>query len=232
VIPLGTANDFARSLELPLDPRLAAEAIVGNHTRVVGLGEANGHLFLNAVGIGLGAELTKAMDEESKARLGVTAYLKSFAEVYRDFVLAAVISVDGERHATRYMQITIANGIHYGGGMTISREARLDDGKLQVLCLFPQKLLSLLSKGFSLRRGPIQDQEREGMKMYSAKEVRVNTRKPTEVTADGELITTTPLTCRAIPDALTVYVEQAESERNHRETASLAAMAEALGAVR
>lgn len=207
VIPLGTANDFARSLDLPDDPVQAAEVVCANQTRTVGVGKANGKPFLNAVGIGLGPELNKAMDSESKKRLGVLAYLRSFAEVFqRRSRHGAVISLDGRRKKTRYMQITIANGVHYGGGMTIAQEARLDDGQLKVLCLYPQTLWRLLGKAVALRRGPGEDeQEPDGMKLYAARKVEVFTRKPSDVTADGELITSTPLTCEAIPNALEVY---------------------------
>lgn len=209
VIPLGTANDFARSLELPDDPVQAAEVICGKHTRRIGVGEANGTPFLNAVGIGLGPELSKTLDSERKQRLGVLAYLTSFIEVFRrKSRKGAVIALDGTRRKTRYMQITIANGVHYGGGMTVSQQARLDDGELKVLCLYPQTLWKLLAKAVTLRHGPAADRnETPGMKLYSARKVEVYTRPSVDVTADGELITQTPVTCVAVPDALEVYVQ-------------------------
>ena len=211
VIPLGTANDFVRSLDLPEDPVEAAELIRHGYTQRVDAGKANDRPFLNAVGIGLGAELNSALDSETKQRLGVFAYLRSFAEVlHRRSRKGAIISLDGQRKKTRFLQITIANGVHYGGGMTIARQARLDDGELKVLCLYPQTVWKLLGHAVTLRRGPEPGRkESYGIKLYSAQEVKVFTRESHDVTADGELITQTPLTCESMPLALEVYVQPA-----------------------
>jgi YegS/Rv2252/BmrU family lipid kinase len=209
VIPLGTANDFARSLALPDDPVEAAEVIRGDCTRTVDIGTANGEPFLNAVGIGLGPELSKTLDRETKRKLGVLAYLRGLLEVVnRPSRQGAVIWLDRRRRKTRYMQITIANGVHYGGGMTIAQRARLDDGELKVLCLYPQTFWRLLGKAVALRRGPALGEQADGMKLYAARRVRVLTRHPADVTADGELVTRTPLACESVPQALRVYVDR------------------------
>lgn len=212
VIPLGTANDFVRSLNLPEDPVEAAELISRGHTQSVDVGKANGKPFLNAVGIGLGPELNNALDSETKQRLGVLAYLRGFVEVFhRRSRKGAILSLDGRRRKTRYLQITIANGVHYGGGMTIARQARLDDGELKVLCLYPLNAWRLLAQAVTLRRGPEPgEEETYGIKLYTAKKVEVHTRESHDVTADGELITQTPLCCESMPQALDVYVRPAD----------------------
>ena len=57
VIPLGTANDFARTVGIPLDPLKAAELIVSGAPPDIDLGEVNGHFFFNVASIGFSAEL-------------------------------------------------------------------------------------------------------------------------------------------------------------------------------
>jgi hypothetical protein len=67
VLPLGTANDFARTMNIPLDPLKAAELIVQGRTKHVDLGEVNGHLFFNVASIGFSAELAAELTDRTKA---------------------------------------------------------------------------------------------------------------------------------------------------------------------
>ncbi len=207
IIPMGTANDFAGSLGIPDDPDQAVDIIVEGRTKKVDLGEVNGRPFLNAVGVGLGPELTREMDQGRKQRLGVLAYARSFMDVYDDqYALGGTLTLDGESRKLRFMQLTIGNGIRYGGGMTISSDSRLDDGRLTVLCLFPQSIGDLVGNAIALRRGPETGNEPRGIKVFKASTVRIETRSPTEATADGEPIGETPLDCRSIPGALEVFI--------------------------
>ncbi len=206
ILPLGTANDFARSLDIPPDLDKAIDVILSGSQRKVGLGEANGHLFLNAAGVGLGPELTKTLDEDKKQRLGVLAYFSSLIKVVgHQRRTRATLDLDGHIRQINFMQITIANGRHYGGGLTISEDAKLDDGLLRVLYLKPQSPLELFSKFATLRWGARKDEYDEKLQLFTAKRVRLETAMPHDVTIDGELETKTPLVCSIYPDYLNVY---------------------------
>ncbi len=206
VLPLGTANDFARSLDIPDDPLAALDVVVAGATRRIGLGEANGKLFVNAAGLGLGPDLTKTLDEERKTRLGVFAYFASLVEVLGDRrTRRATLEIGDRTRRTKFLQITIANGKHYGGGLTISRDARLDDGKLRVLCIRPQSIPELLGRILTLRWGVTGPTDRQKLWLETAEEVRIRTQRPCDVTLDGEFALSTPITCRCIPSAIDVY---------------------------
>ena len=77
IIPGGTCNDFARTLGLPMVPRLAAEMIATQQIVEVDLGKVNDTYFLNFVGLGLVAEASIGIDTEEKARLGKMGYYLS-----------------------------------------------------------------------------------------------------------------------------------------------------------
>lgn len=209
IIPLGTANDFARSLGLSLNPNDAAEPIIAGSTRRVRLGEVNGSPFLNAVGIGAGPTLTRKLDGERKKRLGVLAYLSSLLEV-RDEIprQRATMTLDGEAREVVFIQITIAKGIHYGGGMTISEDAALDDDCLRILCLEPQSPAGLIGKLIALRRGTSSDEAPEDILLCQAREVSVDLPRSMDVTADGELVTRTPISCKVHPAMLEFYAPE------------------------
>jgi diacylglycerol kinase (ATP) len=204
VLPGGTANDFARSLGIR-DLDVGIESVRAGHVQAVDVGVVNGNYFLNAAGIGLGPKINKSLDKAAKSRIGVLEYFfKALRHVrgYRGVRLE--LTCDGEQVALRSMQLTIANGIHYGGGMTISKDARLDDGLLDVLCIKPQGLLRLLAYGLSLRSGTLVDDEH--IRTFSCRKVAVRTRHAMDVTADGELVTRTPAECHVRSRALKVFV--------------------------
>lgn len=70
ILPLGTANDFARTLGIPTQLEQAVSIICQGHVRFVDLGEVNGHLFLNVSSIGFSAELARNLTAQAKKTLG------------------------------------------------------------------------------------------------------------------------------------------------------------------
>lgn len=204
VLPCGTANDFARSLGIA-DLDTGIQSVIAGHIKAVDIGVVNGNYFLNAAGIGLGPDITKNLDKAAKRRFGVLGYLlEAVRQVRGNRGTRLVIDCDGTRVALRSMQVTVANGIHYGGGMTISEDARLDDARLDVLCIRPQSLLRLLAYGPLMRSGKLVDDK--NIKTFSGRKVAVITRHAMDVAADGEVVTQTPAEYHVLPLALKVFV--------------------------
>ncbi len=204
ILPRGTANDLARSLDIPEDTELALGVILAGDLRRVDVARANDVTFINAVGIGLGPRMTQEMDSESKARWGVVAYLIGVARAIRGqrWFRARIESEHAPRDG-HWIQITIANGIHYGGGMTIAEDARIDDGLLDVVGVCHQSRWTLLGNALRLRTG--QTRAADNLVHIRCSRVSVNTDEPMDVTADGEFLTRSPLRCTVSPSALAIY---------------------------
>jgi len=204
LLPMGTANDLARSLDIPTDLDKAVDVIVRGNTRRIDVARVNGVSFINAIGIGLGPQMTREMDSESKSRFGVLAYLIGITRALRGYpAFTARITSDGGEHQGRYLQVTVANGIHYGGGMTIADDAKIDDGKLDVLLTREQSRLSLLGNALRFRSGLTHNADT--LTHWRCTSLELESDETLDVTADGEFLTETPVDVSVIPRALTLF---------------------------
>jgi diacylglycerol kinase (ATP) len=205
IIPLGTANDLARSLGIPDDLEAVARVIIAGRVRGIDVGQANGQFFFNAAGIGLGPAMTKQMDRAEKSHWGALAYPKALMRTFRRrSAFTAEIDVDGVRRRLRLLQLTVANGRHYGGGLTAHTAAALDDGMLNVLAVRPTGPVALARIGARLWRGRT-DSDPDVLSWW-AHRIHVRTGRPLPVTTDGELTTHTPVKFCLIRHAVRVFV--------------------------
>ncbi|QTL05999.1 lipid kinase [Aquabacter sp. L1I39] len=204
VLPLGTANDFARTLNIPADPVAAAQLIAFGAPRLVDLGEVNGHPFLNVASIGFSAELARGLTADAKKRWGVLGYAITAARLLaQSRLFTAYIEHDGTIETVRTLQVSVGNGRYYGGGMAVAESATADDGTLDFYSLEVDHWWRLLRLLPSLRRGT---QGRwDDVRAFRTTEVIIRTRKPRAVNTDGELTTWTPAHFRIRPAVLRVY---------------------------
>lgn len=203
ILPLGTANDLAHSLDIPTDLTDAFQLIVDNHKTRINLGVVNEHYFFNAAHIGLGVKVASELTPEVKKSLGVFSYLKAaFAAFKKNRPFHVNVTVDGKAHYLRSIQIAVGNGRYYGGGNVIDKDSEIDDGKLCFYSLAPSSFWSLLAYSIFLRFG-----EHDLVKntfSASGKRIEITTKKSKDIIADGELISKTPAIFEVIPQALEV----------------------------
>ncbi|MGP9822246.1 lipid kinase [Salinarimonas sp. NSM] len=205
ILPLGTANDLARTLGIPEDLDAAADVIIAGHTRRIDCGEVNGRPFFNVASIGLSAELARGLTRDLKRRFGKLGYAIAAVQVLaRARPFRATIESAGERARVSTFQIAVGNGRHYGGGMTVDEDARIDDATLHLYSLEMRRPWELLRLAGSFRSG--RHVAFEDVRSRAAAAFTVTTRKPRSINADGELITHTPARFRVLAKAVTVLV--------------------------
>ena len=211
VLPLGTANDFARTIGLPEDPVKAAELILTLEPRDIDLGEVNGHLFFSVASIGFSAELARELTEEAKGRWGKLGYgIVAARLLARSRLFTAELDHDGISERIRTLQVSVGNGRHYGGGMTVEENATADDGKLDFYSLEVDHWWRLLRLLPSLRKGT--QGQWDDVRAFRTTEVVVRTSRPRPVNTDGELVTSTPAHFKIRPKAIRVFAPPALSQ--------------------
>ncbi|MBS3647995.1 lipid kinase [Pseudaminobacter sp. 19-2017] len=205
VLPLGTANDFARTLGIPPDPVQAAEVIKAGQLHTVDLGEVNGHLFFNVASIGFSAELAAELTARAKKRWGVMGYgIVAARLLMRSRLFSAYLEHDGETEKIRTLQISVGNGRHYGGGLTVEETATADDGKLDLYSLEVDHWWRLLALLPSLRKGT--HGRWDDVRAFQTTQVTIRTKWPRAVNTDGELTTYTPAEFRIRTKAIRVFI--------------------------
>lgn len=204
ILPLGTANDLAKTLGIPTDLAAAAQIIVDGATRNIDVGEVNGHLFFNVASIGFSAELARGLTAEAKKRWGTLGYALAGAKLLaRTRPFTAFIEHDGVTDRVKTVQISVGNGRHYGGGLTVDETAEPDDGRLHVYSLEVGHWSRLLALAPALKRGTHGAQD--DVRVFTTQAVTIRTRKARSVNTDGELTTATPAIFGLIPGAVRVY---------------------------
>jgi diacylglycerol kinase (ATP) len=205
ILPVGTANDLARTLKIPESIEAAAAIIANGCLHSIDLGKVNDHWFINAAHIGLGVKVNRTLTPELKSRWGRFSYARSLIDAFKSMrPYRAEIVCDGEEFSVRSIHITVANGRFYGGGMALSKEASVDDHKLRVFNLEPQSFWSLLSHSVVILGGQLKG--REGVWLRSGRTLRIHTSRPMDIYADGEFISQTPANFDLQPNSLQVYV--------------------------
>lgn len=204
ILPMGTANDLARTLGVPEDLQAACEIIATGNTRQIDIGEVNGFYFFNVAHIGLAVEVARRSDGEMKKRLGAFAYPYAAWTAFKTRkTFSVALHCDDDSRSLRAVQVSVGNGRFYGGGVPIAEDATIDDGRLDLYAIPAGRWHRLMAMIPALRSG--RTKQDRGIITMAGETAEVRTTKPKTVAVDGEEMTQTPAKFRVLRAALTVF---------------------------
>ncbi|RKF17666.1 lipid kinase YegS [Altericroceibacterium spongiae] len=137
ILPLGTANDFAHSTDIPTqDPEAALRLIVSTSPRLMDVGLLNGAPFFNLVSGGFGSQVTAQTDPALKRHVGGLAYVLSGLSRLKDLeACRGRFRTDDFEWEGRFLAFALGNGRQAGGGISLCPAACLDDGQIDLFIL-------------------------------------------------------------------------------------------------
>ena len=202
VLPLGTANSFARSLGIPLDIEGAVEVIRTGRPRRIDLGMIDNDYYANCAAMGISPKIAETVPHGLKRVAGRLGYLGWAAYQFlrfRPFTL--IVEQNGERERLRVVEVRISNG-PYHGGTELVESAEVDSGEIvvQAVCGHVKRRL-LVNWAASILRS---DYRKEKVREFRGREIRINTIPPLPISIDGEGLARTPVTARIAPGIIEV----------------------------
>lgn len=203
-LPLGTTNNFGRSLGLPLQLTEAVDTIANGHVSEVDLGVINGNYFANIASIGMSVEVAASVPAKLKRVAGRFAYTLSGIPAFighEPFV--STIVADHTTHTIHTHQLIIANG-RFHSGNEFATDASIDNARLAVFPIGDTSKFAFVLGMARLLLGKKGSQKEE--KIIMAHEITILTDPPRDVEIDGEVKTKTPVRASVAPKALKVIV--------------------------
>ncbi|MEV7606273.1 lipid kinase [Paenarthrobacter sp. NPDC089322] len=214
VLPLGTANDLARTLEIPKGLTEACAVVADGKVVDIDLGRANGQPFLNVASVGLSVGVTQALSHRLERLIGPLAYGVATVRAYTRHkpFRARLEFPDGDHEPIdleNLLQVAVGNGRHYGGGNTVSPMAGIDDHTLDIYAILAAPLREHLKIARLLKDGSFVEHER--VFHVATRSVRLATQPPMPVNLDGEIAAVTPTEFTVQRNAVHVVVPQGSS---------------------
>ena len=193
ILPLGTANSFAKTLGMGTDLDAAVDVIANGKRKRIDLGVIDGDYFVNAAALGLSPMIADTVPHNLKRYLGMVGYLIWAVRVafqFRPFRMK-VTTEDGAVHETWATEIRIANGTHHGGVELVESQS-LDSGVIVIQAVTGKTVWGLawswFATLFKLRARKQTTTEWRGRKLL------LDTRPQQKISIDGEIAAKTPVT--------------------------------------
>ena len=202
LIPAGTGNDFARTLNLKLkNPEQLIKHYLSSRPSLIDVGRVGDKYFVDVLSTGFDsmvnerANAMKRIKGRAKYNISILLVLSTFKpKSYR-------FSIDGFSFESKAMLIAVSNGICYGGGMKVTPDARIDDGLFDILILSPVSKLEFLKvfpKVFSGKHTT-----HPAVKILRGRSVEIDS--DAVAYADGERVGPLPVKARVIERGLLTW---------------------------
>lgn len=211
ILPSGTCNDFARTLEIPMALDQAAEILVAGEVKEIDIVQINQGFFLNFAGIGIITDASSNIDPHLKERYGKLSYFISGIQSMRQAVpFQATLTIDGIDYTEECVLILVMNGKSIGTHIFPLPSINPADGLLDVF-IIQNSSISVIWEWFSLSNPDIAAEELEHIIHYQGRNIMIRTEEEKEIDTDGEVYLKTPAKIAIHPGKLKMLVS-AETE--------------------
>jgi diacylglycerol kinase (ATP) len=186
VIPVGTTNDFARAIGIPLNNVIqAVEVILNGEPQKIDIGRVNDHYFINIAGGGRLTELTYEVPSKLKTMVGQLAYYLKGMEMLPSIRPSEVeIEYDGKLFQGEIMLFLVSLTNSVGGFEKLAPDSKLNDGMFDLLILKKANLAEFIRvASLALRGEHIND---EHIIYTKANRVKVTNNDKMQLNLDGE----------------------------------------------
>ncbi|MBE9006932.1 YegS/Rv2252/BmrU family lipid kinase [Fortiea sp. LEGE XX443] len=214
IISRGTANAFATALGIPDTIDAACQTILQGATRNIDVAYCNDRPMILLAGVGFEAETVEKANREAKNRFGIIAYILAGIQQLRDLQSFDVeIETDEKIIKTTAAAVTVANAapptsvLAQGPGGII-----YNDGLLDLTIVAPISKAGAIAATYHLFQSASAGNaaERDDIGYLRAKQFKITSEPPQKVVLDGELVGTTPIEVKCVPEGLRVFVPTIE----------------------
>lgn len=204
-LPAGRCNDFCRSLGRGLGPEQMAQALLNGQDRVLDLARVNGRVYCTVGAVGFDAEVTRYVDQMRSPLWGKPAYIYAVLRVLSSYQFPEVrLTWDEGEYEGPILMAAVANTPTYGNAIRIAPEARADDGLLDVCLVRPAgffRVMGLLPTVLKGQHGGLPE-----VSFLRTRRISLESSRPVPMWADGEPVTSSPLSVQIEPQALRVLL--------------------------
>lgn len=211
IIPEGTSNDFARTLQIPVDAEEAAQLLASGKPKAVDIGRVNDRYFANFAGFGLVTEISENIDPQLKAYIGPVSYmisaLKTIQESARTFRYQWRQNRETASHDGEAVMIMLLNGRSIGTTEIPFANVFPDQGSMKLIIIKDtgvqlfQELIEQRWKGEPIITG-------QAVEIEQITECEINTEIPMKVDTDGETLVQTPIRFTVLPKHIRIIVPE------------------------
>jgi YegS/Rv2252/BmrU family lipid kinase len=203
LIPTGSMNNIARSINLPDSIAECIKVIYRGNTKLVDAGQASGQIFFESVGVGFLAQVMERVGEQDSKKELLKVARHTIAEMINCEPFKVKLTVDGKVHHIDTLWLTITN-TGRAGAVEIDPAAQISDGQLEITYTkvlsateLPRSVISFL------RNNHIK--QRHFIRLRGA-EIRLELDSPRAIHIDGELIEQQSINVRVLPQASRLIV--------------------------
>ena len=205
IVPMGTVNDLARALNIPINPDKAIELLATAQAKKIDLGKANDRYYTNMLAIGRAAQAIHNVDIKEKSMIGPLAYIKAVVkEILEDDIFSVKLDMDQESWEGEAALVMVGLIDSLGGLKSVLPDVEVGDGQLHILVIKRLNVSKVMNMAPSLLFGKAK--ESDNVEYFKSKALKIQALDSDihESDVDGEKGPDLPLLIEILPQHIGV----------------------------